>query len=478
MRERLVEILSEQLDSDVDLADLDVTLGWTVHVAGRRLVLHHRRYKDLPPLVRIERFVIDVPVVSILHKPLHVAAVELTGLRVHVPPKEERDTGGPDLTSKLRGRSPVVVDQLTSDGAVLEIASSKPGREPKTFELHHLVLTDAAFDRPTSYHTELTNPIPKGTIVARGTFGPWEPDDPSLTPLTGVYTFAHADLGTIKGIGGQLESEGHFSGRLEQINVQGSTRTPDFTLDIGGKPVPLTTDFSAIVDGTNGDTLLTRVNAVLGQSKITAKGGIVHVEGRKGRTVQLDATITGGHLEDVLHLATDSEPPAMSGALNLTTHIDLPPGEADVPIRLRLKGSFDVASARFSSDKVQRKIDELSRRGRGTPEDTGVQNVASDLKGRFALGGGTLRLSEVSFAVRGATIRLGGTYSLPHQTLNFAGTARMQAKASHMVTGWKRFPLKILDPLLAKDGAGTVLPIKVTGTVKQPDFKVEVSKIF
>ena len=32
--------------------------------------------------------------------------------------------------------------------------------------------------------------------------------------------------------------------------------------------------------------------------------------------------------------------------------------------------------------------------------------------------------------------------------------------------------------MLAKDGAGTVLPITITGTAKQPKFGVEMKKIF
>ena len=54
----------------------------------------------------------------------------------------------------------------------------------------------------------------------------------------------------------------------------------------------------------------------------------------------------------------------------------------------------------------------------------------------------------------------------------------MDAHASEMVTGWKRIPLKILDPILAKDGAGTVLPIHIFGPVAKPEFKVEMKKIF
>src|SRR4030095_6906814 len=127
--------------------------------------------------------------------------------------------------------SPVVIDRLTSSNAELAIASRKPDRPPRTFLIHDLTLTDAAFDRPTKYDARLTNPKPVGMILAKGTFGPWDPDEPTQTPLTGDYEFRDADLGTIKGIGGMLESTGSFTGVLERIVAQGATQLPDFSLD-------------------------------------------------------------------------------------------------------------------------------------------------------------------------------------------------------------------------------------------------------
>jgi hypothetical protein len=100
------------------------------------------------------------------------------------------------------------------------------------------------------------------------------------------------------------------------------------------------------------------------------------------------------------------------------------------------------------------------------------------LQGAFVMGGGVLSLSHVSFAVHGADIQMAGRYYLVPGTVDFAGTARLDAHVSEMVTGWKRLPLKILDPLFSRDGAGTVLPISVTGPASKPDVKVQVGKIF
>jgi hypothetical protein len=488
IRERIIVILSENLDSKVELGDVDVSLGATVSVTAHGLVLRHREHPNAAPLLTVDRFSAEAPITALLHTPVHIASINVVGLHISIPPRHHDDHDGADfaeqgpdrsdLTGALGRPTPVIVDRLTSDGAVLEIGVRKPGRPPRTFQIHHVRLTGAAFDRPTQFHAELTNPIPSGLIVADGTIGPWQPYEPALTKVEGSYTFNNADLSTIDGIGGRLDSTGQFTGRLEQIAVTGETRTPDFTLDIGGEPLPLNTTFSAIVDGTNGDTVLDAVSATLGHTPLHARGGVVHMGTQKDRTVELDVRIDDGRLEDILRLALKDEPPAMFGGLHLETHLELPPGRGKVPLRLKLNGHFRVAEARFSSNTVRLKIDELSRRGRGAPADTSVSNVASRLQGAFVLGGGVLSLSHVSFAVRGADILMAGRYRLVPGTLDFAGTARLDAHVSEMVTGWKRLPLKILDPLFSRDGAGTVLPISVTGPASKPNFKVDVGKIF
>jgi hypothetical protein len=68
-----------------------------------------------------------------------------------------------------------------------------------------------------------------------------------------------------------------------------------------------------------------------------------------------------------------------------------------------------------------------------------------------------------------------GVYDIKAQTLDFSGTARLDAHVSQMVTGWKSLLLKPVDPFFAKNGAGTFVPIKVGGTTAHPaiglDFK-------
>ena len=61
---------------------------------------------------------------------------------------------------------------------------------------------------------------------------------------------------------------------LERIEVKGETDTPDFSVDLAAQPVPLKTTFHAIVDGTNGDTRLERVEARVIETLIVAQGAV------------------------------------------------------------------------------------------------------------------------------------------------------------------------------------------------------------
>jgi hypothetical protein len=77
---------------------------------------------------------------------------------------------------------------------------------------------------------------------------------------------------------------------------------------------------------------------------------------------------------------------------------------------------------------------------------------------------------SLSFAVPGAGVDLTGRYDLDKDDLDFHGTLKLQAKVSQTFTGWKRWALKPVDPFFAKQGAGTLIHIQVTGTSKDPQF--------
>ena len=189
------------------------------------------------------------------------------------------------------------------------------------------------------YDADLTNPKPPGQIHSVGTFGPWVADEPSATPLKGDYEFKNANLGVFTGIAGILNSTGSFEGLLSQITAKGQATVPDFRLTMANNPVPLSTQFEVLVDGTNGNTVLQPVKATLGSTRFQTSGGIIKHEGDKRRSIDLEATMPNGQLRDVLRLAMKGAP-FMEGTLFLKTKISLPPLSSKVREKLRLNGTF------------------------------------------------------------------------------------------------------------------------------------------
>jgi hypothetical protein len=116
------------------------------------------------------------------------------------------------------------------------------------------------------------------------------------------------------------------TGVLAQLEVEGVTDTPDFSLDTIGSPVPLHTEFSATVNGTNGDTQLHPVNALLAHSLIIAEGSVERVTGAPGHLISINASVPNGRIQDFLKLATRSEKSILSGPVKIKAKLTVPPG--------------------------------------------------------------------------------------------------------------------------------------------------------
>ena len=468
LHKKVVEMLGEKFHADVELKDFHVYLFPGARIEGSGLVLRHEGRTDVPPMISIGEFSAEAGILGLLWKPWKIAQVKLKGLIIQIPPKGERRKQD---WSKVRD-VPVLIGEIVSDDAELRLLPKSADKDPHVFAIHRLVMHSVGLDRPAKFTAQLTNAVPPGEIETMGSFGPWSPDDPGQTPLAAEYTFDKADLGVFKGISGILSSTGKFGGVLENIEVEGKTSTPDFTVTIGGHPLDLETVFSATVDGTNGNTLLHPVTAHLLNTVIVAQGGVVKSKDNKGKEITLDVTVDKGRLEDLLRLAVKTTQPPLTGAVNFHTKFDLPPGEGDLADRLNLNGKFDVKQAQFTSPEVTAKIETLSRKAQGQPENQDAGSSVSQLKGNFVLDNGVITFRGLTFSVTGAEVALNGKYGLDKEDLDFYGKLRMQAKISQTTTGAKSFVLKAVDPFFRKNGQ-TELPIKITGQRDHPSFGLD-----
>jgi len=476
---RIIETLSARFHGPVELPEFHVSIKNGFQVSGAHLKIFGPSDPNLhepgvQPLIAIVEFRFSADILNLLHTPMRIHRVELKGLELNIPPKEERHGG------IKGGKIKIYVDEFVCDQARLIINTLRPGRLPIDFEIESLQMKRIGPGQPLSFNATLMNPKPVGAIQSSGLFGPWDADNPRSSPVNGKYSFTNADLSTIKGLGGTLSSTGEYSGTLGNIVVDGSTDTSDFQISISGHPVHLHTDFHSIVNGTSGDTYLEPVKAELLNSSLIARGSVLRVKDPNGYRVVLDVVVRPAHIEDLLKLGVRTEPPVMTGSAELKTKFDLSPGEAQVSDRLRLTGMFHITGAHFTNEKVQSKVDALSLRSQGKPKEAkenARENIAdkvqSEMNGTFRMANGLLSFPTLHYEIPGTTVDLTGQYSLDGNQFDFHGKARMDAKLSQMVTGWKSVLLKPADPFFSKHGAGTEIPVKVTGTKSAPSFGLD-----
>jgi hypothetical protein len=477
LRAQVERQLEERFASEVAIRNFHVSTFPGVRAELDGLVFRHHGRTDVPPLIELAKVRARAGWISLLIS-RRVNVVELEGLHIRVPPRDDKkDKDRKKGAAADKKSSPVVVGKMVADGTILEIFGKKPGKPPLRFEIHQLTLREIATDRPMDFEAKLKNAKPPGLIVSKGKFGPWQKEEPGRTQVEGDYTFSNADLSDFKGIAGILSSTGKYKGVLERLQVTGETDTPDFMVNAGRHRVHLKTSFNAIVDGTNGETLLKPVRATFGDSQVVADGGVFDVEGVKGRVVRLDVRVDDGRLEDMIRFAVKGEPP-MTGAIRYHAKFDLPPGEKDVVDKLQLDGQFDVQDGSMTAPKLKEKLEKLSDKAQGKPNDPTGGEVSSQFGGAFQLRDGILTLSKLTFSIPGAGIELTGTYGLRSEKLDFRGTVQLQAKLSETTTGWKSLLLKAVDPFLKGNGkkAGSLIPIRVTGTREKPSFTLDVKR--
>lgn len=480
LKAHIIALLTDQLESEVTIETLEGRIFPRVSVTGAGVVIRHKGRTDVPPLIAIDEFEIHGSYRDLMQQPRRVSEVRLRGLKVNIPPGDagaaaaRKEEPEPQKQADIQDLERVIIDRFEAPDTVITLIPRVAGKQPKIFTVHHLVMDSLGIGQTIPYIATLTNPIPKGEIETSGSFGPWNVANPARTPIAGQYVFANANLDTIEGLAGVLSSTGEFHGPINRIEVQGITDTPRFQVDAGGLPVPLKTRFTAVVDGSDGDTYLERVDASFLETSMTARGAVVGLEGVPGRRVEVDVDMQDGRIEDLLRLAVHSEKPILLGTARLRAKLVIPPEKKKVIDKLQLRGEFVLSKAKFTDAGVQTKLTGLSRRGRGMHQDEEIGDVLSNLRGIFVVENAAARFSSLTFSVPGAAVELAGRYGLRDEIIDFKGKLRMQATLSQVAGGGlKGFFLKAFDPFFKEPGAGMVLPIKITGTRKAPKFGLD-----
>jgi len=257
--------------------------------------------------------------------------------------------------------------------------------------------------------------------------------------------------------------------------VQGTTETPDFSLDTANHGMPLETQFHAVVVGITGDTYLDPVEAKLKNSHFTARGQVINIKG-EGHRIELDLDVPSAQLADFLELAVNTQPTALTGTISTRMHLKIPPGQESVPQKIQLNGGFTLRNIHFTNPEVQDKVDMVSLRAEGDPKDAkpGAKDVNSQMNGKLVMASGELHFSDLEYVMPGAQVNLAGVYSLDGQKFDFHGKVLTDASLSQMVASrWKALLLKPVSAFFRRKGGGAEIPVRINGTKSAPKFGLD-----
>jgi hypothetical protein len=424
------------------------------------------------PIATVARLTIEGSYPGFFATPKRISHVTVEGLHVFASPASEK--AGPAAAPTQAGdKTKIEIGDITADNSIVEFSSGESGAKPMRFDVHKLTINDVSEGQPLAFHAELTNPLPPGEIRAEGEFGPLDTSKPEEAAASGSYTFEHANIGVFPGIGGTLYSTGKFEGKLNQLEVAGMTDTPDFNVSPNPHTVHLRTQYHAVVNGWNGDVSLKSVKAQMNSSTILARGEIAS-KGGPGKTVSITGIENEGSIKDWLELLAHNHHPKMTGTMKFRTIVYVPPGPRDFIDRVNLRGDFEIGDAEFSKPATQEKVNNLSRVAQGEKADDAPESVFENMRGHVEMENAVANVSDLYFGLPGALAHMHGTYGIENGKIDLHGNLRVDQKLSKSQSGVKSVFLKAIEPMMKKKRAGEVVPVKITGTLKEPSYGLDV----
>jgi hypothetical protein len=371
---------------------------------------------------------------------------------------------------------PIVIGTVIADGTVLDFIPSRTGVAPFHLVIDKLALDGVGNKKSIEYRATIQNPVPPGVITSNGRFGPWISDDPGRTPVTGSFRFDRVDLSVFRGLSGILSSGGQFSGILVQIKVATNTDVPNLHVASSAHTEHLTSTLQALVNATDGNTLLDPVQSRFNRTVLVSKGSVSSEGGEKGKTIKLDVSTNQGRIEDLLEMFLSSRKPALTGSISARAKVIVPPGPTEFLRKIDVVGDFGLADGKFTNNTMQGILNKLSssaQPNQTSAEKENPETVLSNLKGHVTSKDGVATLTNVSFSMPGAEAQIHGTYNLLTDEVDLHGVLVTDGKVWVTTNGFKSLLFHALTPFLKHQSHTTSVPFKIEGKYPNPTVSLD-----
>jgi hypothetical protein len=409
-----------------------------------------------PSLISIRRLTIKSNLAGLLRH--HISLLHAEGMHVSL--------GHSDFSADISSSQQTIIDTLVADDAVLDVRRKT---QPLRFVFHKFRLQNLGGSGAIKFAALFDNPMPAGLVHASGQFGAWNSSDPAATAISGTYKLSNGNLGVFGSIGGMLSSEGNFKGTFRQMEVEGSTTTPEFEVAYTQHKLPLQTQFKAVVNAINGETILHSIKATFGRDQIEAHGRVgQQPDGKHAAVIELNCKY--GRIEDTFYPFVKSSKMPLVGNVVFQMHVMIPSGKERFLKKIEVSSDFHIQDARFTNPQTQSRLSKISERHDQKQPD---ENSLADLSGNVRLLHGIAQFSKLSARDGNATAWFRGNYDLTDEHVDLHGQLTTEASLGKTTSGIRSVFAKALEPLFKKGSHQKVVPVRISGTYHNPSFGLD-----
>ena len=151
LRRRVIASLEQRFGALVELDALHISLLQGLEVSGsglRIFPLTEQNPAGAQPILSVESFEFRTGLRGLFEPVMRVNTVRVDGMRLNIPPKQDRGSLAPGGKSLGKLKLSIVMDKVVCRNLTLTIETNKPGKAPLIFDIHDLTLHDVGPGRP------------------------------------------------------------------------------------------------------------------------------------------------------------------------------------------------------------------------------------------------------------------------------------------------------------------------------------------